>query len=108
MEITKTTPPTIVLTEMGRRIALARKSQGMNQRDLARASGLGIATIARIETGWDSQFSSWVKIFSALGMHDALNRILAENLSSPMAEVKRKRRGASAQPGAFRWGDEAQ
>ncbi len=106
MEITKTTPPATILGELGKRIALARKNQGMNQRDLARASGLGIATIARIETGKDSQFSSWVKIFAALGMHDVLNRILAENLASPMAEAKRTRGREPSKPGSFHWGDE--
>ena len=58
MKMTETTPHKVALEELGRRVALARKNKRMNQSEMARASGLGVATIARIETGQDAQFSS--------------------------------------------------
>ncbi len=106
MKITGTTPHLVALGELGRRIALSRKNQGMNQSQLAEASGLGVATVARIETGQDAQMSSWLKIFGVLGLTEALDKLLPEKISSPMAEVRRQRRRAPSKGGHFTWGDE--
>lgn len=78
----------------------------MNQSQLAEASGLGIATVARIETGQDAQFSSWLKILGILGLTESLDTLLPEETSSPMAEVRRQRRRQPAVEGKFKWGDE--
>lgn len=106
MKIDETTPPKAALEELGRRIALARKNKRMNQAEMARASGLGVATIARIETGQDAQFSSWLKIFGVLGLTEALDQLIPENLTSPMSEARRGRRPRRMKPTEFRWGDE--
>lgn len=106
MKITDTTPYRTALEELGRRVALARKNKRMNQSELARASGLGIATIARIETGKDAQFSSWLKVFGVLGLTAALDQLIPENLTSPMSEAQRDKRSTRTRPGEFKWGDE--
>ena len=106
MKINATTPHKIALEELGRRIALARKNKRMNQAEMARASGLGVATIARIETGQDAQFSSWLKIFGVLGLTAALDQLIPESLTSPMSEVRRSRRLRHMKPTEFKWGDE--
>jgi transcriptional regulator with XRE-family HTH domain len=106
MKIIDTTPYAVALEELGRRVALARKNTRMNQTEMAKASGLGIATIARIEKGQDAQFSSWLKIFSVLGLKASLDQLLPENLTSPMSEAKGSKHHKRAKPGEFKWGDE--
>ena len=106
MKITETTLHKVALEELGRRVALARKNKRMNQSEMARASGLGVATIARIETGQDAQFSSWLKIFGVLGFTAALDQLVPESLTSPMSEVQRGRRQRRMIAGEFKWGDE--
>lgn len=106
MKLKDTTPQAVTLKELGRRVALARKNKRMNQTEMAKASGLGIATIARIEAGQDAQFSSWLKIFTVLGLKAGLDQLIPENLISPMSEAKGRRHHKRAKPGAFKWGDE--
>jgi transcriptional regulator with XRE-family HTH domain len=106
MKIIDTTPHAVALEEFGRRVALARKNRRMNQTEMAKASGLGVATIARIETGQDAQFSSWLKIFAVLGLKAGLDQLIPENLTSPMSQVKNRRHPKRVKPGEFKWGDE--
>ena len=106
MKIIDTTPHATALEELGRRLALARKNKRMNQTEMAKASGLGVATIARIEAGQDAQFSSWLKIFAVLGLKEGLDQLIPEKLISPMSEVKSRRHHARIKPGEFKWGDE--
>ena len=108
MKILNTTPHTAALEELGRRVALARKNKRMNQTEMAKASGLGVATIARIEAGQDAQFSSWLKIFAVLGLKAGLDQLMPENLTSPMSEAKSRKHLRRAKPGKFKWGDEQQ
>jgi len=106
MRIIDTTPHAVALEELGRRLALARKNRRMNQTEMAKASGLGVATIARIETGQDAQFSSWLKIFAVLGLKAGLDQLIPENLTSPMSEAKSRGHHKRVKPGEFKWGDE--
>ena len=106
MKIVNTTPHAIALEELGRRVALARKNKRMNQTEMAKASGLGVATIARIEAGQDAQFSSWLKIFAVLGLKESLDQLIPEKLTSPMSEAKGRRHHKRIKPGEFKWGDE--
>ena len=106
MKIIDATPHTAALEELGRRVALARKNKRMNQTEMAKASGLGVATIARIEAGQDAQFSSWLKIFAVLGLKAGLDQLMPESLTSPMAEAKSRRHQKRVKPGEFKWGDE--
>ncbi len=120
MKIERLTPSTEVLRELGRRLALLRKQRGWSQERLAEAAGVGVATLRRIEDGKDGRLGSWVRLLLSLEMAPALDGLLAEDLRSPMAEVKgRRRRGTRARPqpgaapgdddaapGGFVWGDQ--
>jgi len=92
MKITKITPHNATLVELGRRLALLRKQQLFTQAKLARESGLGIATVNRIESGQDAQLSSWLKLFKVLGISSALDVLLPEEILSPMSEVRKQSR----------------
>lgn len=106
MKITADTPQDTALIELGRRVALARKNQRMNQTDMAKACGLGVATIARIEAGQDAQFGSWLKLFRVLNLTAGLDQLLPENLNSPMREAKQAQAKQRSRTGSFKWGDE--
>lgn len=109
MKIEYSTPDTVILAELGARLARIRKQQGYSQDRLAEQAGLGVATLRRIEDGKDSQLGSWLKLMKALQLLPALNELLPENFESPMNEVmaqtKRGRVRKSSAAG-MPWGDE--
>ncbi len=110
MKITKITPEPDVLKELGGRLARIRKAQGYSQTELAFEAGIGVATLRRIEIGKDCQFETWLKLLKALDMAPAIDALLPEKFSSPMAEVRsgkvRRRRNPVPSSGIV-WGDEA-
>lgn len=111
MKIVSTTPKVAAIKELGSRLARVRKQQGYTQHELSLAAGLGVATLRRIEEGKDAQLGSWIKLLKALGMVAAIDQLLPEQFSSPMAAVKTSRRrakkqNASADAGSVVWGDE--
>lgn len=112
MNIKDLTPTESALAELGRRLAKARKAQGLTQPELAKAAGIGVATLRRIEGGNDGQMGSWIKLLRTLGMIDAVDGLLAQETRSPMADARaagntprarRRRTGDDTSP----WGDEA-
>jgi len=109
MQIDHLTPETNILSELGRRLALIRKQRGWPQTRLAEEAGIGVATLRRIEGGHDSQLESWLKLLRALDMTSAIDAILPENFSSPMAEAlaQKKRPKSSSSGSGVVWGDEA-
>lgn len=109
MKINALTPEGEILQELGQRLARIRKQQRLSQTELAEEAGVGVATLRRIEAGQDSQLASWLKLLKALGMTSAIDTLLPEEFSSPMAEARgasRKRTKSSASTGIV-WGDEA-
>ncbi|MEM8817422.1 MAG: helix-turn-helix transcriptional regulator, partial [Pseudomonadota bacterium] len=75
---------------------------------LAKEAGIGVATLRRIEGGQDGQLESWLKLLKALNMASAIDALLPENFTSPMAEVRSASRRKRSQPAAagIVWGDE--
>jgi len=106
MNIDALTPKPAALEELGARLARTRKQRGFTQTVLAREAGVGVATLRRIEDGQDAQLGSWFKVLKALGMTDAIDSLVPGELASPMAEVKRDRRGGRKRGSAAHWGDE--
>lgn len=109
MKIEYLTPETVILTELGRRLARMRKQQGISQTQLAKEAGIGVATLRRIEAGQDSQMATWIKIMKSLRMTNSINTLLPETFNSPMAEVlaekKSTKRTRQDHPPIF-WGDQ--
>ncbi len=109
MDIIELTPDREVLRELGRRLKQVRKQRGLNQQELAEAAGMGVATLRRIEDGSDSQLGSWIKLMKALQMLSAIDGLLPENFTSPMAEAARLGkaiRKTKTADDAPLWGDE--
>ena len=43
--------PSLALQKLGKRVAIARRARGLNQRDLAHLAGVGPSSIVALETG---------------------------------------------------------
>ncbi|MFK7977402.1 MAG: helix-turn-helix transcriptional regulator [Halioglobus sp.] len=107
MKIDLQTPIETSLVELGRRLSVVRKQQGLNQDELASIAGLGVATVRRIEDGRDAQLGSWLKLLRALNLSHSVDALLPESLNSPMAEVKASGKKIANRPtGKAVWGDE--
>jgi transcriptional regulator with XRE-family HTH domain len=102
------TPEKEILRELGRRLARVRKQQGFSQEQLAGKSGIGVATLRRIEGGNDSQLESWLKLLKALQMTASIDSLLPQDFKSPMAEALAQKKGRRKRPGTkgIVWGDE--
>ena len=66
MNILPLSPDNLIQQELGARLKKVRKQLGYTQAQLADASGIGVATLRRIEDGNDSQLSSWIKLLTDL------------------------------------------
>jgi len=105
----------IVLKEIGRRLARTRLERNLSQEQLAAESGISKATIERLETGSPVKSTSLIRVLRSLDRLDALDRLLPEPLPSPVERLKlrgrRRQRARSRQEGdgeaePWRWGDE--
>jgi transcriptional regulator with XRE-family HTH domain len=109
MKIEDLTPTPAMLQELGRRLAQVRRQRGLVQEELARAAGVGVATLRRIEDGHDARLGSWLRLLQAVGLVAAVDQLVPEEFRSPRAEVlghkRRRSPRASAGPDAP-WGDE--
>lgn len=107
MKIDQLTPEPAILDELGERLARIRKQRGLSQEVLAKEAGVGVATLRRIEDGRDGRLGSWLRLLKALDMAAAIEALLPEDLRSPMAEAKKRRRRKGGESD-FVWGDERQ
>ena len=111
MPISDLQPTQEILLELGRRLAMVRNQKGLLQSDLAEASGIGVATLGRMESGRDSQMETWLKVLRALDMTASIDLLLPETFRSPIADAKTTKKKLSKQQkqkdAGFRWGDDA-
>jgi transcriptional regulator with XRE-family HTH domain len=120
-----------VLVELGARLERTRLERNLSQRELGVEAGVERKAIQRIEAGQPVQITSFIRVLRALGMLDALDRLVPEPTPSPIQLLElsgrsrqrasgarrraaaRKRSDATASPAAqepassWHWGDEA-
>lgn len=108
----------LILTELGRRLARTRLECNLSQQHLAHEAGVSKATIERLEAGEPIKSTSLVRVLRALGLLDALDRLIPEPLPSPVERLRlrgRQRQRARSGGGReappedakpWRWGDE--
>jgi len=119
MNITETTPPSALLTELARRLTDQRLACGLTQEEAARMAGVAKRTIERVENGCDTQLTTLFRILRILGLAGQMDVLVPEHAPSPMEELKksqgrkkrrRVRHGTSHRPtpskAPWKWGDE--
>ena len=80
------TESTIILKNLGRRIASLRKQQGMNQEEFADVSGKMINTISNIERGLsDPKVTTLLSLAQALNV--PVNMLFSETEQQPIEEL---------------------
>lgn len=79
---------TAILKRLGARLKAYRISRGMKQVELATESGVGVSTIAKIESGQSVAFSLLVSVMRTLGLLENLDLLVPEQKSSPMELMK--------------------
>lgn len=82
--------PTDVEATLAERIRQVRASRGWTQAELARRSGLGLATVARIERTGQGQISSLTRLCAAFGRLDDFDAVLRPEPPRTMDELRRR------------------
>lgn len=117
MKIEASNSDSVVLEELGERLARTRLERNLSQQQLAHEAGISKATIERLEAGEPVRSTSLVRVLRSLGRLDVLDRLLPEPLPSPVQRLQlrgKRRRRASAPRGAkarkeaspWRWADD--
>jgi len=115
MKINSLTTDSVVLQEIGGRLAQLRISLNLTQAELAANAGIGKRTLERIEAGEPAQTTTLIRVLRALGQMDALNAFIPETQISPMEALRhpsgeRKRASSRKKPHkttqTWSWGDE--
>jgi transcriptional regulator with XRE-family HTH domain len=130
VKITKTTTDTVILRELGERLARTRLERNITQAELAVLAGVSKRTIERLETGaTGTQLSGFIRVCNALDLAERFDLLVPAPLPSPIEQLRlrgRQRRRASrhapikgaqpdpaangmvAEPGLadWKWGDE--
>lgn len=108
-----------ILAELGARIAGTRLERNVSQVQLADSAGVGRSAVQAIERGEPVVVTSLIRVLRALGLADALDRLVPEPAPSPIELLKlqgrRRRRAAGARRSpesepkntSWAWGDES-
>lgn len=83
MKIRQTSRTPGVLEEIGARIERLRLQRNQTQGELAAASGVGIATVQRLETGANTNLATLIQVLRALGRLGDLDVLVADVEVSP-------------------------
>ena len=82
--------PADVERTLAERIRVTRRARGWTQAELARRSGLGLATVARLEQSGQGQISSLTRICAALGRLDDFAGVLPPPAPATMDDLRRR------------------
>ncbi len=77
-----------ILKNLGTRLKAYRISRGLKQQELAMESGVGVSTIAKIESGQSVSFSLLISIMRTLGLLENIGLLVPEQKPSPMELLK--------------------
>jgi transcriptional regulator with XRE-family HTH domain len=120
MQITNGLTDDAALAELGSRLARARLARNLTQQQLADQAGVSVDTVRRLERRQSITLTALLRLLRALGQLDALDRLLPDELPSPIEQLERERgrrrraagsRGRrpqdkpAAEPGDWKWGD---
>ena len=84
--------PADVERALAARLKAARRGRGWTQAEIARRSGLSLATIARLERSGQGQISSLTRLCAALGRLDDFDALLRPAAPTSLDELRRRSR----------------
>lgn len=105
-----------VLNEIGERLAARRIDLQLTQAELADQAGIAKRTLERMEAGYSSQLSSFIRVLRVLDALPGLENLLPDTGPRPMDLLQRggKRRQRASSQGrktaaskTWQWGDES-
>jgi transcriptional regulator with XRE-family HTH domain len=119
MKIENTNSDSVVLKELGGRLARRRLEDDLTQDQLAQEAGVSRATIERLEGGRAVKSTSLIRVLRSLDRLEALDRLIPEPLPSPIERIRmggRERRRAAGSrrtqrpqdAATWKWGDEGE
>ena len=91
----------LILAELGRRLARCRLNAGVTQSALAFEAGISKRTLVRIEAGESVQLTNLLRLLRALGLVENLEALVPPDEPGPMDLLRMKgkrRQRASAKP----------
>lgn len=117
MRIDPNSSDSVVLREVGARLANTRLERNVSQQALAVEAGVSKATIERLESGEPIKSTSLIRVLRTLGLLETLDRLVPEPLPSPVERLRlqgRRRLRAGAprsvrgerETEPWRWADE--
>jgi putative transcriptional regulator len=117
MKIEANSTDKVVLGELGERLARTRLERNLSQQQMADEAGVSKRTVERLEAGEPVKSNSLIRVLRALGLLEALDRLVPEPLPSPIERLalqgRRRRRAGSPRSDRpptvgtpWRWGDE--
>jgi transcriptional regulator with XRE-family HTH domain len=116
MKLTKQATDTVILGELGSRLAKIRLDHNLTQAQLATQAGVSKRTVERLETGAvATQLSGFIRVCRVLDLIERFDLLIPEPVPSPVAQLKlggkKRRRASTARPAAspakkWQWGDE--
>ncbi len=105
----------VILAELGDRLAQSRLARNLKQESLATAAGVSKRTIERLETGHSVQLVNFVRVLRALQLVEHLELLVPEARPSPIAQLKLRKkerhrasspRASSSAAKSWSWGDD--
>lgn len=117
MRIDQSMADDAVLVELGGRVAAWRLDRGLTQEQLAFRTGIGRATLQRLESGASVQLTSLVKLLRALGTLDGFDAVVPESAAEhgadedgterkrPRQRAPRQHRARADGDGSWEWRD---
>ena len=79
---------TAILDRFGTRLKAYRISRGLKQQELALESGVGVSTIAKIESGQSVSLSLLISVMRTLGLLENIDLLVPEQKPSPIEMLK--------------------
>ena len=84
MKINEKQSDSVILAEIGQRVARRRIDRQLTQAELAREAGVGKRTVERFENGESSQLITLIRIFRVLDLLPNLDAMVPEPGISPL------------------------
>ncbi len=108
-------PVQSLLEDLGQQVEAYRISRGLKQSDLAKAAGISVRTLIRLEAGDNSTLDTLMRVMRAFGIETRVDTLFPDAQTSPLqpgsATGKRPQRvrdKATPKPKGWSWGDEAE